>query len=225
MLIHGAWHGAWAWDRLVPELEALGHRAVTIDLPCEDPDAGCSRCADIVAAGIDGVEAPVVIGHSLSGLIAALVAELRPVRRLVYLGAIVPKPGLSLADRFERGEQILGPENGARELDAAGLSYWPDPEEAIRVLYHDCEPGVAAEVVARLCHQSQAPSLEPCPLRSMPRLPTQYVVCREDRMVSPAYGRRAALQLGVKPLELPGGHSPMLSRPAELAGLLSRPSD
>ena len=166
-----------------------------------------------------------MIGHSLSGLVVPLVAELRPVRRLVYLCAIVPEPGLSLAARFERGEGILGADNGSREHDADGLSYWPDPEEAVRVLYHDCEPAVAREAVARLRHQSQAPSREPCPLAAMPRLPTQYVVCREDRMVSPAYGRQAAIRrLGVAPLELPGGHSPMLSRPAQLAELLSRPA-
>ncbi len=166
-----------------------------------------------------------MIGHSLSGLVVPLVAELRPVRRLVYLCAIVPEPGLSLAARFERGEGILGADNGSREHDADGLSYWPDPEEAVRVLYHDCEPAVAREAVARLRHQSQAPSREPCPLAAMPPLPTQYFVCRDDRMVSPAYGRQAAIRrLGVAPLELPGGHSPMLSRPAQLAELLSRPA-
>jgi pimeloyl-ACP methyl ester carboxylesterase len=39
-LVHGSWHGAWCWERLVPELEARGHRAVAVDLPAEDPAAG-----------------------------------------------------------------------------------------------------------------------------------------------------------------------------------------
>ena len=49
VLIHGGYHGAWCWDRLTPELEKLGHQALSIDLP------GCSRArrgarlAEIVA--------------------------------------------------------------------------------------------------------------------------------------------------------------------------------
>jgi len=38
-LIHGAWHGAWCWEPLIPELERRGHRAVAVDLPCDDPAA------------------------------------------------------------------------------------------------------------------------------------------------------------------------------------------
>ena len=44
-LVHGSWHGAWCWERLVPELEARGHRAVAVDLPAEDPAAGLTRHA------------------------------------------------------------------------------------------------------------------------------------------------------------------------------------
>jgi len=39
-LVHGSWHGGWCWERLIPELEARGHRAVAVDLPAEDPAAG-----------------------------------------------------------------------------------------------------------------------------------------------------------------------------------------
>jgi pimeloyl-ACP methyl ester carboxylesterase len=33
ILIHGAWQGAWAWETIVPRLEALGHDAIAVDLP------------------------------------------------------------------------------------------------------------------------------------------------------------------------------------------------
>jgi len=46
-LVHGSWHGAWCWERLVPELEARGHRAVAVDLPAEDPAAGLTRHAEL----------------------------------------------------------------------------------------------------------------------------------------------------------------------------------
>jgi pimeloyl-ACP methyl ester carboxylesterase len=51
-LVHGAWHGAWCWERLVPELELLGHRTVAVDLPAEDPHAGLTRYAELTAAAL-----------------------------------------------------------------------------------------------------------------------------------------------------------------------------
>ena len=44
-LVHGAWHGGWCWQYLIPELEVRGHRAVAIDLPTDDPQAGAERYA------------------------------------------------------------------------------------------------------------------------------------------------------------------------------------
>lgn len=71
------------------------------------------------------------------------------------------------------------------------------------------------------CWERLAPELEPCPLAGWPDAERTYVLCREDRAVSPAWSRRAAWErLGVEPLELPGSHSPFLSRPAALAALL-----
>ena len=49
-LVHGAFYGSWCWERLTLELERLGHRMLTVDLPSEEPQAGaaqahtCGRC-------------------------------------------------------------------------------------------------------------------------------------------------------------------------------------
>jgi hypothetical protein len=52
----------------------------------------------------------------------------------------------------------------------------------------------------------------------MPRTARRSILCREDRIVGPDYSRRVARELlGVEPMELPGDHSPMASRAAELA--------
>jgi hypothetical protein len=64
-LVHGAWHGAWCWERLVPELEARGHRAIAVDLPCEDVAAGCAAYAEVVAgAAADAGADLVLVGHT-----------------------------------------------------------------------------------------------------------------------------------------------------------------
>jgi hypothetical protein len=55
----------------------------------------------------------------------------------------------------------------------------------------------------------------------MPDGPSTYVLCTEERALSPAWSRRAAASIGAAVVELPGGHSPFLSRPAVLADVLS----
>lgn len=44
-LVHGAYHGAWCWERLLPALDQLGHEALTVELPCDKPNAGASEYA------------------------------------------------------------------------------------------------------------------------------------------------------------------------------------
>jgi pimeloyl-ACP methyl ester carboxylesterase len=222
-LVHGAWHGAWCWERLIPELEGHGHAALAIELPCEDPDAGCTAYAETVlqeaaAAGDDVV----LVGHSLGGLTIPLVASERPVRKLVFLCALLPRPGLSLLDQLEQEPEIFVREFGAAlARDDRGRSYWQDEDEAIDLLYSDCPRQLASWAVARLRHQGRAPSAEPCPLAQWPVVESVSLFARDDAVVNPQWSRSAARERrGAGAVELPGGHSPMLSRPAELAEAL-----
>jgi pimeloyl-ACP methyl ester carboxylesterase len=225
-LVHGAWHGAWCWDRLVPELEARGFPCVAIDLPTEDPDAGAGEYAAAVARALparDPAGGVVLVGHSLGGLVIPLVAGLRPVRLLVFIGALLPQPGRSMGEQI-REEDVFSPAWGAlrrryiRHPD--GSSEWP-ADAAIELFYHDCPPGDARRAASRLRPQTGKAIDEVTPLRAWPAVESVSILCRDDRMVSPGWSRRvAAERLGRPPLELDGGHSPFLSRPAELAAIL-----
>ena len=53
-LVHGAYHGSWCWKQLTVQLERRGHLVLTVDLPCEDPDAGAADYADVAAGAFDG---------------------------------------------------------------------------------------------------------------------------------------------------------------------------
>ncbi len=46
VLVHGSYHGAWCWDLLTPELERLGHRVISMDLPISDPGLGAAEYAE-----------------------------------------------------------------------------------------------------------------------------------------------------------------------------------
>ena len=213
-LIHGAWHGGWAWERVAPELERAGHRVVAPDLPIDDPDADTADYADVVVAALGDADDVVVVGHSLGGLTAPLVAAARPVRRLVLLAALLPQPGRSLIDQLREDPGLVSTPREALAFDAARSSTWTDPELAARTMYSDCDAITAAGAYARLRAQAAAPQVRPSPLAAWPDVPTEYVVCTADRKVS---GGRSAAALGLPISELPGGHSPMLARPAELA--------
>lgn len=103
LLVHGAWHGAWCWEALVPELIALGWRVATVDLPSASADpadnAGMYDDARAVREQLAALDGPVtVLAHSYGGLPATeAVAEASHVSRLVYLAAFQLDEGDSLA--------------------------------------------------------------------------------------------------------------------------------
>lgn len=213
-LIHGAWHGGWAWSTLRPELERLDHRTVAPDLPCEDVEAGAARYAEIVSDALGGERDVTVVGHSLGGLTAPLV----PARLHVYLCAYVPQPGRALVDR---PPEAFGPGFADSLLrDELDRSYWPDPAAAARDFQY---PRDAAGMASRLRPQAHMPSLERSPLAALPETPRACVIGSADFVIPPAWQRRVAVsELHVQPVELPSGHSPMLSHPRELATILDR---
>jgi len=198
-LVHGAWHGGWAWDRLTPELEALGHTVATPDLPCDEPAADVQDYARFVPA------ADVVVGHSLGGLTIPLV----PARLRVFLCALVP--GVGLADTYVPGF------GDSRVSDDLGRSYYPDPDDGARELQYPPELFALAQKLRR---QSRVPR-DGAAHGVVPDGPRAYIVCTRDAAIRPDWQRAVAReQLGVEPLELDAGHSPMLTHPRELAALL-----
>ncbi|HTP19705.1 MAG TPA: alpha/beta hydrolase [Solirubrobacteraceae bacterium] len=223
VLVHGAWHDASAWDQLRSSLGGRGLRSVAVDLPIDDVAVDASGYARLIAdaaseLSADG-EPPVIVGHSMSGIAIPLVPALVPVRRLVFLGALIPAPGRTMAS-VQADEHVLG-DTSAVARDAYGRSYWTSAQAAIEVMYHDCDPALAEVAAARLRPQARTPHDEPCPLPGFPDVPTSYFVMRDDRMIRPEWSRAVARRrLGVEPIELPGGHSPMLADPARLTDVL-----
>src|SRR5262249_15137752 len=67
-LVHGAWRGAWCWERLTPLLQQAGHDAVAMDLPIDDNTASFDTQADVVCDALDDCgEEVVAVGHSYGG--------------------------------------------------------------------------------------------------------------------------------------------------------------
>jgi pimeloyl-ACP methyl ester carboxylesterase len=163
---------------------------------------------------------PVLVAHSLSGLIAPVVADRHRVARIIYLGAILPAPGESLLARLEPEGVLASDYFGALEVGEDGTAAFP-PDLAADVFYGDCTPDDRDWAVSQLGRQAFTVAAGPCPLAAMPSVPSDYIVLQDDATLSPAWCRQAARdRLGVEPHELPGSHSPFITRPDELADLL-----
>jgi pimeloyl-ACP methyl ester carboxylesterase len=222
-LVHGAWHGSWCWDALAPELQAAGHDVVTVDLPCDEPSASFADYAGEVIRVLEGKSDDVVlVGHSMAGQTIPLVAAQRPIRGLVYLCALLPDPGRSLREQIQDEPDMFVPgyRQGVEVVDDLGTTRWADPERARHTLFGDCSDEVGRAAVARLRAQATTPYGGPCILKQLPRTPATYVLCTEDKVVNPDWARRRATLQGIPLIELPGSHSPFLSRPRELRDVL-----
>jgi pimeloyl-ACP methyl ester carboxylesterase len=217
-LIHGAGvGGGWFWHLVEAELRSLGHTTTAPTLWTGDDTATLSDYADTVVDMLDAPGDLIVVGHSFGGFTAPLVADRLPTAALVYLTAMVPRPGESPSDWWSNtghaeAVRIQAAEDG-------GLTGSTDP----RVCYfHDVPPELADQVAG---HEPSPPSssayYRPWPLDAHPATPTRYILCTEDRLFPAAFQRRlAGERLGITPHEITSGHCPALSRPEELAGLL-----
>lgn len=224
-LIHGAQHGAWSWALLVPELKALGHDAVTMDLPVEDPDAGLEAYVQTALDALQDVTGDdlVVVGHSMAGMVAPIVASRRPARAVVYLCGVVPVPGKTMAEVLVDEPDLERPRirRNASTLRDDGVRV-VTPEVGREIYYHDCPPELAEWASTQLRPTADTAVYDVSPIDRFPDIDTISIVCADDRVVSPAWSRRVARsRLGIDCIELPGGHAPMLSRPAALAEILA----
>ncbi len=87
VLVHGAWHGSWCWEKVVPLLEQAGHQVEALDLPGHGQDKTPIREITLAAytnrvcETLDAQAEPVIlVGHSLGGMVITQAAEERPAK-------------------------------------------------------------------------------------------------------------------------------------------------
>jgi pimeloyl-ACP methyl ester carboxylesterase len=237
VLVHGGYHGAWCWDRLVPELERLGHIVLAVDLPgCGERLAEPASLASWRGALREVIEeGDVLVGHSMGGFAISLAADEVPdkVARLTYLSAAVPLEGHVMRDATEDTVAIDW-------ADTVGLPYedfmevvdlpnqgpcvaLTKQEAANKLFYHDCTPEDQDWAWDHLTPLPMAPAEEPFHL---PRfwnaaIPRDYIVTTDDFSHSTALDNRFMERLGLSTaFSIRSSHSPFISRPADTAKLL-----
>jgi len=215
-LVHGSTQSPLGWARLLPELEKRGHRVVCADLPGE-PDANGTRYAQAVAEYLRPNNQPAIaVAHSVSGIFLPLLPTYCAVSRIVFLAAFVPEIGKSPMEQLQANPEMFW-------TDWIGKDPTKDDAVAMQYLFHDCDPKTAAwALTTRRLMVARRALTEACLLKSWPDVPVSYILCQEDRTLRPDYWRKKVRsQLNTDPIELAGGHCPHVSRPGELADVLS----
>lgn len=230
VLVHGAWHGAWAWERALPLLRDAGVEAVAVDLPGHGDDTGplgdLHGDAARVRAELDRSEDDtVLVGHSYGGAVITEAGDHPAVGHLVYLCALAIDAGETCAraavdEAAKAGISHEGRPNLADALiiDGDQLARL-DPDLAAACLYNDCDDETTRSAVKRLGAQPLITiQQEPAAVAWRSR-PSTYVVCRDDLGIHPDLQRVLAKRC-TSSVEWPTGHSPFFSRPELVADLL-----
>jgi pimeloyl-ACP methyl ester carboxylesterase len=211
VLVPGAGGMAWYWHRVVPLIGAAGHEPIAVDLPGDDRHAGLGAYADIVIRAIAERSDVILVAQSLAGFTAPLVCARAPVRMVVFVNAMIPKPSEAAGAWWdatgaaEAREQAAVRRGYATEFDAETYFLHDVPQDVLRAGPE--HPREEAETVFG----------EPCRFECWPEIPIAVLAGRDDRFFPIEFQRRVARErLGKEVEEIPGGHLVALSNPEGL---------
>jgi pimeloyl-ACP methyl ester carboxylesterase len=206
VLVHGAWADGSSWRKVIGPLMAEGVRVVAAPLPL-------TSLADDVAAldrTLERIAGPVVlVGHAYAGAVIAGTRD-EKVRSLVYVTALAPNEGETVADVFYRGE----PHPQAPKLapDNHDLIWLPDRAFAEAFAQHasPAEHAVLAAV--------QRPIALPCISVKVGRplwkdRPSWFLIAEQDRMINPDTQRFMAKRMKAKARSHAVDHAPLVTAP------------
>jgi pimeloyl-ACP methyl ester carboxylesterase len=225
LFLHGSWHGAWCWHKIVPHIEAAGHEAVAVDLPGRGRSpatpawVSMASAVRVVEAHLSPREKTTVVVHSRSGIVASMLAEHAPDRiaRTIYLASFMLPSGKRALDYLPDKGSLL---TRQIEVNRVGLWDWLKPEAYREALYADCSEDDVALCATLLTREPVRPALTRLSLtpERYGRVPRAYIRLTQDRAVSLALQDRLIAESPVERVaSIDASHSAYFSKPAELA--------
>ena len=231
VLLHGSWHGAWCWHKVVPHLRSQGHRVQVPDLPAHGRHWRVARgrttlaaMASHVCGVLDSLDEPaLLVAHSRGGIVASTVAEMRAnkLHGVVYLAAYMLRHGERVADFFRADRDSLVLPH--LRIHKASLTDSLDEAAHRPALYADCSDADVELARSLLTAEPSLPALTRLRLseRNYGRVPRHYIELTEDRAVSLALQRRMiAASPCATVASIEASHSAYFSRPEQLSALL-----
>lgn len=223
VLVHGSWHGAWCWEKLICRLRDCGHEVTAVDLPAHGEDRSSPLRASLgsyskrIQCAVERcAEKPILVGHSMGGVAITMAALDAPgaVSALIYVCAFVPLPGESLMDLVRQDRASLIADSASFRPSGIRIR----PENAKQLFYDRCSSADATWATERLRPDPWLPLFQRLPARSLPVMPRGYIECTEDKSISVDRQRTMAGRIAFDEIAtLETDHSPFLSAPDLLA--------
>ena len=213
VLVHGAWADGSSWSKVIRPLATDGLYVLAAPLPLtsfQDDVAALDRT-------LERVEGPVVLaGHAYAGgVIGATRSE--KVKALVYVAALAPNEGETVADVFTRGT----PHPQAPKLapDAHGLMYLPEAAFAAAFAQNASKEELA--VLAAV----QRPISPACITVKVGRplwkdRPSWFLVAEQDRMIVEDNHRFMAARMKARIRSHPVDHTPLVTAPSTVVDII-----
>jgi pimeloyl-ACP methyl ester carboxylesterase len=232
LLIHGAWHGGWCWRKVVPLLEAKGHRALAPDLPGHGNDGTPAasvtlksyayRICEIASAQTEPV---ILAGHSMGGIAITQAAEncSEKIGALVYLCAFLPRNGDRLMTWASQDRESMV-NSSTMDAQADGTIRFK-LEHSREAFYGNCTDEDVEFAQSRLVAQSGAPFETPVQttVERWGRIPRYYIECVRDRALTLSTQQEMQKHSPCRQtFSIDTDHSPFLSTPEQLADIFSR---
>lgn len=213
VLLHGSTQSPAAWRPVHERLSSAGISVQTPDLlPYED--ASIDETVTHLVAKLHGLDRPIVVAHSISGLYLSELAHRMQARHTIWLAAWIPDPQQSLIDEIQTHPiEIFNPD----WLGADPTASWDDAQD---FLFNTCPPERLPFAHATL--RTFSPTVAMSERASLHDVPATYVVAEADRTLRPAWCRKAAAErLGVKATPVATDHCPHISQPNTVAQLIN----
>ena len=213
VLVHGAWADGSSWTKIIGPLAADGIKVVAAPLPLT------SFRDDVTALDrtLDRVMGPVVlVGHAYAGAVIAATRN-EQVRALVYVAALAPDEGETVADVFYRTEpHPLAPKLAP---DGHGLIYLPEVAFAAAFAQH-----ATAEELSVLA-AVQRPISPACITVAVERplwrdRPSWFLVAEQDRMIVEGDQRFMAERMSARTRSHPVDHMPLVTAPSVVLDII-----
>jgi pimeloyl-ACP methyl ester carboxylesterase len=227
VLVHGAWHGPWCWEKIVPLLKQAGQQVETPDLAGRNQDETFFREVTLmtytqrVCEILDAQAEPVIlVGHSMGGIVITQVAEERPekIQTLVYLTAFLVQDGESLFQIAQTDSDSLVLANLVVNEEQGSLTF-KEGAPLKDMFYGDCSDEDIARATSLLVPQALAPMGTPVRITAehYGRVPRVYIECLRDRATTPSFQKRMYTAMPCQTiLPMETSHSPFFSAPQEL---------
>ena len=228
LLVHGASHGAWCFEKLIKELQNKGHVAEAIDLPGHGnnkiplEDVTLEKYSSEILTSLDSPT--IVLGHSMGGYPISLAAQTDPtyIKHLIYLTAFVPEDGKTLAELRKKVDRY--PLTSVIRKTEDGLGFYIPKKYQKDIFYNDCSKQDIKLASEKLCIQGIKPQNTPIKLGvNFKKVSKSYVSCLDDQTIPIELQEKLSESIPEEnKYEIKSGHSPFFSRPADLADILEK---